>query len=102
MSFSIRFWGVRDSIASPGPETARVGGNTRSVELAIGDTRILLDAGTGLRRLGDRLLAEASLEATVGCRCREGPALRCLTLRGPFNHIVGRSPAMQQVYRREA
>ena len=65
MSFSIRFWGVRGSIASPGPETARVGGNTSSVELAIGDTRILLDAGTGLRRLGDRLLAEGSLEATV-------------------------------------
>jgi phosphoribosyl 1,2-cyclic phosphodiesterase len=65
MTFSIRFWGVRGSIASPGPETAAVGGNTSSVELACGDTRILLDAGTGLRGLGDRLLAEGADEATV-------------------------------------
>ena len=65
MSFSIRFWGVRGSIAAPGPETANVGGNTSSVELVVGDTRILLDAGTGLRRLGDRLLETGVLEATL-------------------------------------
>jgi phosphoribosyl 1,2-cyclic phosphodiesterase len=56
--FEVRFWGVRGSIAAPGAETARVGGNTSSVEVRVGDTRILLDAGTGLRRLGDSLLAE--------------------------------------------
>lgn len=59
----IRFWGVRGSIAAPGPETACVGGNTSSVEVRCGTTRILLDAGTGLRQLGDRLLAEGPVRA---------------------------------------
>ena len=54
----IRFWGVRGSIAAPGPETAGVGGNTSCVEVRCGATRIVLDAGTGLRRLGDSILAE--------------------------------------------
>ncbi len=54
----IRFWGVRGSIASPGPDTATVGGNTSSVEVRCGETRIVLDAGTGLRMLGNAILAE--------------------------------------------
>jgi phosphoribosyl 1,2-cyclic phosphodiesterase len=53
----IRFWGVRGSIASPGLETAEVGGNTSCVEIVCGKTRIVLDAGTGLRGLGNELLA---------------------------------------------
>lgn len=55
----IRFWGVRGSIPSPGPETARIGGNTSCVELVDDDGAItILDAGTGLRRLGSALMAE--------------------------------------------
>ena len=54
----IRFWGVRGSIASPGPSTARTGGNTSCVEVVCGRTRLVLDAGTGLRDLGNRLLAD--------------------------------------------
>ncbi len=54
----IRFWGVRGSIASPGPETSGVGGNTSCVEVTVGAERIILDAGTGLRRLGDALLRD--------------------------------------------
>lgn len=62
----IKFWGVRGSIASPGPETASVGGNTSCVEVRCGKTRIILDAGTGIRRLGDHMMAEgAPLEATL-------------------------------------
>lgn len=56
----IQFWGVRGSIASPGPDTREVGGNTSSVEVVAGDTRILLDAGTGLRALGNHLLKEGT------------------------------------------
>jgi phosphoribosyl 1,2-cyclic phosphodiesterase len=52
----IRFWGVRGSIATPGPATAGVGGNTSCVEVVCGETRLILDAGTGLRPLGDSLL----------------------------------------------
>jgi phosphoribosyl 1,2-cyclic phosphodiesterase len=67
MSLSIRFWGVRGSCPSPGPETASVGGNTSCVEVVAGDTRIALDAGTGLRRLGADLLARSRgpVELTV-------------------------------------
>jgi phosphoribosyl 1,2-cyclic phosphodiesterase len=67
MSLSIRFWGVRGSCPSPGPETASVGGNTSCVEVVAGDTRIALDAGTGLRRLGVDLLARSRgpVELTV-------------------------------------
>jgi len=61
----ISFYGVRGSIASPGPETAAVGGNTSCVEVMCGSERIILDAGTGLRKLGDRMMAEMALEATM-------------------------------------
>ncbi len=61
----IKFWGVRGSIASPGPETAAVGGNTSCVEIASGSTRIILDAGTGIRKLGEALLAEGPVDATL-------------------------------------
>lgn len=53
----VRFWGTRGSLASPGPETARYGGNTACVELRGEDGSVLvLDAGTGIRRLGTSLV----------------------------------------------
>src|SRR5213594_3674906 len=54
----IRFWGVRGSVPTPGPATVRYGGNTSCVEVRAGGQIIILDAGTGLRLLGQRLLAE--------------------------------------------
>jgi ribonuclease BN (tRNA processing enzyme) len=49
----IRVWGCRGSLASPGPDTVRYGGNTSSVEVRLEDgTLIILDAGTGIRALG--------------------------------------------------
>jgi len=56
VTLTIRFWGVRGSIPSPGPSTAGVGGNTSCVEVRCGATTCILDAGTGLRRLGDSLI----------------------------------------------
>ncbi len=55
--FSVRFWGVRGSIACPGPSTKRYGGNTPCVEVRCGDRLIILDAGTGIRELGNSLSA---------------------------------------------
>jgi phosphoribosyl 1,2-cyclic phosphodiesterase len=55
----VRFWGVRGSIAAPGPETARYGGNTPCVTIEHGRDLLILDAGTGARKLGVCLLAEA-------------------------------------------
>jgi len=50
----ITLWGTRGSIATPGPETARYGGNTSCVHVEGDDgTQLVLDAGTGIRRLGD-------------------------------------------------
>ena len=56
-NITIRFWGVRGSIASPGPDTIRYGGNTSCVEVRAGDQLLILDGGTGLRRLGAHLLS---------------------------------------------
>ncbi len=62
---SIHFHGVRGSIAAPGVTTARVGGNTSCVEVLAGDNRIVFDAGTGLRGLGDRLIASGPSATTL-------------------------------------
>lgn len=52
-------WGTRGSIPSPGPATARFGGNTSCLEIRTDDDRCLIfDAGTGLRVLGNRLARE--------------------------------------------
>ena len=53
---SICFWGVRGSIACPGPDTVRYGGNTSCVEIRCGDRLLFMDGGTGLRELGNELL----------------------------------------------
>jgi phosphoribosyl 1,2-cyclic phosphodiesterase len=52
---TIRFWGVRGSIASPGPDTARYGGNTSCVEIRCGERLLVFDAGSGIRALGKAL-----------------------------------------------
>jgi phosphoribosyl 1,2-cyclic phosphodiesterase len=55
----IRFWGVRGTIPTPGPETIRVGGNTSCVEVYTSDKQlIIIDAGSGIRRLGKVLQQE--------------------------------------------
>jgi phosphoribosyl 1,2-cyclic phosphodiesterase len=54
----IVFWGVRGSLPSPGPGTVKYGGNTLCIELrfkAVG-RRIIIDAGSGIRELGNYLL----------------------------------------------
>lgn len=51
-----RLWGTRGSLAAPGADTARYGGNTSCVEVRGTDgTVIVLDAGTGIRPLGAKL-----------------------------------------------
>jgi len=63
--FRIRFWGVRGSIPTPGPETVRYGGNTSCVEVRCGEQVIILDAGSGIRKLGIELNKEGPVEATI-------------------------------------
>ncbi len=54
----VRFWGVRGSIPSPGPETVYYGGNTSCVEVRADGELIIFDAGTGIRQLGHALKRE--------------------------------------------
>ncbi|MDX8382619.1 MAG: MBL fold metallo-hydrolase [Ghiorsea sp.] len=54
----ITFWGVRGSIASPGPKTVRYGGNTTCIEIRAGDELIILDGGTGIFPLSQTLFPE--------------------------------------------
>jgi phosphoribosyl 1,2-cyclic phosphodiesterase len=59
---TVRFLGVRGSIATPG---MAAGGNTACVEVVAGDTRIILDAGTGLRALGNERMASGIRHSTI-------------------------------------
>jgi len=55
----IKFWGVRGSIPCPGPQTVKYGGNSACIELRFSGTKrlIIIDAGSGIRDLGNYLLA---------------------------------------------
>lgn len=61
-SLRARFWGVRGSIASPGPDTVRTGGNTACLEVRCGDALLVFDAGTGLRGLGEALRGRGAVD----------------------------------------
>lgn len=62
----VKFWGVRGSIASPGPKTVRYGGNTTCIEVRTDNNElIILDAGTGIFPLSQTLLAELPVTANV-------------------------------------
>jgi phosphoribosyl 1,2-cyclic phosphodiesterase len=55
----VTVWGCRGSLASPGPETVRFGGQTSCVAVHLSDGSLLiLDAGTGIRPLGMALGGE--------------------------------------------
>jgi phosphoribosyl 1,2-cyclic phosphodiesterase len=57
----VTLFGTRGSLAAPGAETARYGGNTSSVEVRGSDGRLLLlDAGTGIRRLGAQIASNTN------------------------------------------
>lgn len=84
----VRFWGVRGSIPTPGPDTVRFGGNTSCVTLDAPDIdggstgkpgTIVFDAGSGIRPLGFALLRE------------KGPPLRAhlLLSHTHWDHIQG-------------
>src|SRR5262245_39387850 len=54
----LKFWGVRGSIPTPGPATVWYGGNTSCIEVRADGEIIILDAGSGIRRLGLALAQE--------------------------------------------
>jgi len=58
----IKFWGTRGSIPVPGKDTTIYGGNTTCVEITLQSGRtVIIDAGTGIRPLGEKLVADNNI-----------------------------------------
>jgi phosphoribosyl 1,2-cyclic phosphodiesterase len=74
---SLRFWGVRGSIACPGSEYSRYGGNTPCLEIRCGPHILVFDGGTGIRPLGWALKKEEPLDFDL------------FFSHSHFDHIVG-------------
>ena len=78
--FLVRFWGVRGSYPAPGLHTVRHGGNTACVEVQAGAHTLILDAGSGIIRLGRELLQR-----------RDGEVLNIslFITHGHGDHLIG-------------
>ncbi|MEC4895883.1 MAG: MBL fold metallo-hydrolase [Oscillatoria sp. PMC 1051.18] len=63
--FLVKFWGVKNQIATPGKDNLRYGGNTSCVEMRVADKRLIFDGGTGIRKLGNSLLSQMPVEAHI-------------------------------------
>lgn len=57
-TISVTFWGVRGGYPKPGPTTNKFGGNTTCLEIRAGCHLIIIDAGTGIIGLGEKLIAQ--------------------------------------------
>jgi phosphoribosyl 1,2-cyclic phosphodiesterase len=85
-----RFFGVRGSTPTPGPSTVRYGGNSVCVEVRLADgTRIILDAGTGIRECGKQLAADAYTDT-----------IHVFITHPHWDHVMG-LPFFGPVYRKE-
>lgn len=65
MTLAVKFWGVRGSIACPSPDHVVYGGNTSCLEIFAGDERIIMDAGTGIRNLGQDFIKDGVRKGTL-------------------------------------
>jgi len=82
----IRVWGVRGSVPVSGPEYVKYGGDTTCIEvMAEGGETIIIDAGTGIRRLGNHLLRSKRLD------------LHLFFTHAHWDHIVG-LPFFKPIY----
>jgi phosphoribosyl 1,2-cyclic phosphodiesterase len=85
----IRCWGARGSIPVSGRDYIRYGGDTPCVEVRTRDDEIvIIDAGSGVRRLGNRLVAEGRGTFTM------------LFTHAHWDHIMG-FPFFKPIYRPE-
>ncbi len=75
----VTFYGVRGSIPAPGFDTSRYGGNTTCAEvITSGDYRMIIDCGTGIRKLGLKLLKE-----------KEPAAIPIFITHAHWDHVQG-------------
>jgi phosphoribosyl 1,2-cyclic phosphodiesterase len=76
---NVRIWGCRGSLTTPGKETLRYGGESTCLEIQSGAARrIIIDAGSGIRKLGRYLLQERSVSH-----------LTLLLTHSHWDHIAG-------------
>ncbi len=90
----IKFWGVRGAIPCPGPHTTKYGGNTPCLEVRFIEANrlIIIDAGTGIRELGNSLVAN---------ELHKGPIKTQIFLTHThWDHIIG-FPFFTPIYLRE-
>jgi phosphoribosyl 1,2-cyclic phosphodiesterase/DNA-binding response OmpR family regulator len=83
----VRFWGARGSLATPGPTTVRYGGNTSCIEITTpGGVLIIIDCGTGIRQLGQHLLAtqQGPLEGHILISHTHWDHIQGIPFFGPF------------------
>lgn len=84
----ITFYGVRGSIPSPGPDTAKYGGNTSCVYIELENGQnLILDSGTGIRKLGKRLINSSS-------------TINILLSHSHWDHVQG-YPFFDPIYQRD-
>ena len=62
---SVCLWGVRGSMPCPGAETVVFGGNTACLEIRAGERLVIIDAGTGIRLLGAKLMSAGNIKGPV-------------------------------------
>ena len=90
-TMKLTFWGTRGSIAVPGPETLRFGGNTTCAELRLdGGELVIVDAGTGIRGLGRKL-----------CQAGQIADINLLITHLHWDHLNG-FPFFEPVYHKSA
>jgi phosphoribosyl 1,2-cyclic phosphodiesterase len=90
-TMKLRFWGVRGSIAYPGPNTVKFGGNTPCLELRFNEKNrlIIIDAGTGIHPLGNRLVSKD---------IKDGPiTAEIFITHTHWDHIIG-FPFFRPIY----
>lgn len=83
----LKFWGTRGSNPVSGAHYAHYGGNTSCLEIKSGDHRVIIDAGTGIRELGQELHPE------------EGETLHIFISHTHWDHITG-FPFFSPLYKR--
>ncbi|HDI82500.1 MAG TPA: MBL fold metallo-hydrolase [candidate division WOR-3 bacterium] len=102
----IKLWGTRGSIPSPGKETVKYGGNTTCIQVSLNSgTEIIIDAGTGIRKLGKVLLQNGVKEIHLFIthshwdHIQGFPFFVPVYIKGFKIHIYGASPTFDRLVR---